>query len=152
MGKMALQKVAVVQWVLQDILWESKNRVQRNIFAVLFHSEKGLILHMVKGCCFSCSFCSCNNNHFSCCKIWAGFSGSTIVTLCLGKTDGKSLIFPCIIPGVKSIVFHGEKSKGNVFIFLLFYNRKNGHALGITLGCALARAQRVLRGCSGGTQ
>jgi hypothetical protein len=74
----------------------------------------------------------------------------------LGKTDEKSFIFCWIIPGVKSIVFHGEKSKGNVFIFLLFYSRKNGRALGVTLGCALKRrsegVQRVLRGCSGGAQ
>jgi hypothetical protein len=122
-GKTALQKVAAVQWVLQVILWGSKNRVQRKIFAALFHSEKGLVLHTVKGCRFSRSFCSCNNNRFSCRKIWPGFSGGNIIALCLGKTDGKSFILPPIIPGVKFIVFHGGKSKGNLFIFLVFYPR-----------------------------
>jgi hypothetical protein len=151
-GKTALQKVPAVQWILQVILRGSKNRVQKKIFAVLFHSEKGLFLHTLKQCRFSRSFCACNNNHFSCRKMWPGFSGGNIVALCLGKTDVKSFIFPRIIPGVKSIVFHEEKSKKNVFILLLFYSRKNGCTLGVVLGCALALAQGVLRGRSGCAQ
>jgi hypothetical protein len=144
-GNTALKKVPAVHGVFQVILPGSKNRVQRKLFPVLFCPDKGL---GVKGCRFSRPFCACNNNHFSTCKIWPGFSGGNIKALCPGKTDEKSLIFPRRIPGIKFVVFHGKKSEGNLFIFPMFYPRKNQRALSVVLGCALAPTQRVPTECA----